>query len=107
MGYLVQMNCKECGYQTHPIRFGATFSDPRIIGPALNAELKEIIEVDYNNIPAPSITPYTNKQLQKPGLLTSFTNIYNCWHHQIQGEGNFCPCCNGYSVSVVLGGLVD
>ena len=107
MGYLVQMNCKECGYETGNLRFGATFFDRRVIGPALNEELGQIVEVDYSNIAAPVITPYSNKKLQKPGVQKSTTNIYNCCDHQLQGEGNFCPSCHSYNMIVILGGLID
>jgi hypothetical protein len=101
------MNCKECGYATGTIRFGITFSDHRIIGPALDTELGEIVEVDYENIPGSVITPYSSKNLQKAGTQKNYTNIYNCCEHQLQGEGNFCPSCNGFTLSVLLSGMID
>lgn len=106
MANIIEMYCKDCGYKTNELRFGAFFNDPRIMGPALDTDNNEIILTDYDQ-PAPSpVISYTDNRLHHcpEGLKVPSLEIKQ---HKLMANYNFCPSCNGFTLSVNLKGFID
>ena len=107
MASLLHLYCPDCGYTKDNIRFGPTFSDQRTIGPAFNAATGEILEVDYDKLPGDhTIVPYTVAGLRKisQGIRAEVITSYD---HELWQAYNFCPGCNGYTLTITTRMLLD
>jgi hypothetical protein len=112
MATLIQMFCPDCDYTTEILRFGPTGNDQRNLGPALDSEQLQVVEVDYDHHKDAHVVPYTNRQLQ-PKIATTndedliLYSVESDKQYALKKKNNFCPSCNGYSLNIDVFGVAD
>lgn len=112
MATLIQMFCPDCDYTTDILRFGPTWADRRSLGPALDSQSLQVVEVDYDTHKDDHVVPYTNKHLQPRTVFapTDDLVLYSVAadrHYALKKKNNFCPGCNGYSLNIDVFGNAD
>lgn len=107
MATLIQMFCPDCDYSTDLLRFGPSFSDHRTLGPALDSETQQVVEVSYDDTIDEHVVPYTNEHLQARNVTESENEVLVSWPHRLKKLRNFCPSCNGYSLNIDVFGMAD
>lgn len=112
MATLIQMFCPDCDYTTDILRFGPTWSDQRNLGPALDSESLQVVEVDYDHQHDTHVVPYTNHHLQPraataPDEVITLYSVEQGREYALKKKNNFCPNCNGYSLNIDVFGIAD
>jgi hypothetical protein len=99
MAALIEMTCPDCNFVSEKIYFGATGTDDRCLGPALDVESQKIVEVDLQEAHMENIVPYTDSKLHNQSPAEKRVKL-QASEHTIPLHNNFCPSCNGFTLKV-------
>lgn len=107
MGILLNLHCPDCGFEKPHLRFGMTFMDPRDMGPALDVKNATIVEIDYGAHSNMDIVPYTETHLRKAPKGIKKVPLHKSHPYKLWQHYNFCPGCNGYTLSMTITAFID
>jgi hypothetical protein len=113
MGSILKGVCKNCGYETDNLHYGAGFMNaetccdyPGIDKVRKAVKMKNIMDKESINKKFPNFVFYDDKSLFNKNLQNS--EEYHEWgEYKLFYEGNLCPKCNHYSLEFIMEALWD